>query len=145
MTKVSAKYHLRKYFRKIPKKKSTFFTLVKFGWSQSPVFVQFIITFLLMSSYIDLKFAVYLAIAFYYDVLKRLFNFSVVVVVVSARSRLAFFRNRGWLLALFSLFFLKYFDINIHYLCHFFHVKYINNLFKVLSKFKRTLNFIFSP
>ena len=65
-------------------------------------------------------------------------------VVVSARSRLAFFRNRGWLLALFSLFFLRYFDINIHYLCHFFHVKYINNLFKVLSKFKRTLNFIFS-
>ena len=51
-----------------------------------------------INEYFDLKFAVYLAIAFYYDVLKRLFYFSVVVcvvVVVSARSRLAFFRNRG--------------------------------------------------
>ena len=50
--------------------------------------------------------AVYLAIAFHYDVLKGL-NDTFVVVVVGARSwsRLAFFRNRGWLLALFSLFF----------------------------------------
>ena len=55
-----------------------------------------------------------------------------------------FFVTGGDSSHLFSLFFLKYFDINIHYLCHFFHVKYINNLFKVLSKFKRTLNFIFS-
>ena len=49
MTKVSAKYDLRKYFKKILKKKSTFFTLLKFRWSQSPVFVQFIITLLLMN------------------------------------------------------------------------------------------------
>ena len=34
--------------------------------------------------------------------------------------------------------------MNIPYLSHFFHVKYINNLFKVASKFKRTINFIFS-
>ena len=98
MTKVSAKYDLRKYFRKILKKKSTFFTLLKFRWSQSPVFVQFIITLLLMNIF-DLNFAVYLAIAFHYDVLKGLFNiavvFRVVVVVAGARSRLSFFRNRG--------------------------------------------------
>ena len=41
----------------------------------------------------------YLAIAFHYDVLKGLFDtavvLSVIVVVVGARSRLAFFRNRG--------------------------------------------------
>ena len=64
----------------------------------------------------------------------------VVVVVVGARSLLAFFHNRGRLLALFSLFFIKYFDMNISYLSHFFPVKYINNLFKVVSKFKRTIN-----
>ena len=34
---------------KFPKKSPLFFTLVKFGWSQSPVFVQFIITLLLMN------------------------------------------------------------------------------------------------
>ena len=34
------------------------------------------------------------------------------VVVVSARSLLAFFHNWGWLLALFSLFFIKYFNMN---------------------------------
>ena len=35
-------------FPKFPQKKSIFLTLVKFGWSQSPVFVQFIITLLLI-------------------------------------------------------------------------------------------------
>ena len=98
MTKVSAKYDLRKYFRKILKKKSTFFILLKFRWSQSPVFVQFIITLLLMNIF-DMNFAVYLVIAFHYDVLKGLFNiavvFRVVVVVAGERSRLSFFRNRG--------------------------------------------------
>ena len=59
---------------------------MKFGWSQSPVFIQFVI-----NEYFDLKFAVYLAIAFHYDVLKGLFD---TAVVVGARSRLAFFRNR---------------------------------------------------
>ena len=50
-----------------------------------------------IKEYFDLKFAVYLAIAFHYDVLKRLFDTAVVVlaVVVGERSRLAFFRNRG--------------------------------------------------
>ena len=79
----------------------------------------------------------YLAITFHYNDLKGLFDsfiVVVVIVVVGARSRLAFFRNRGWLLALFSLFLIKYFDMNIPYLSNFFHVKYINNLFKVVSK-----------
>ena len=53
----------------------------------------------LINEYFDLKFAVNLAIAFYYDVLKGLFDtfvvVDVIVVVVGARSRLAFFRNRG--------------------------------------------------
>ena len=47
-----------------------------------------------INEYFDLKFAVYLAITFHYDVLKGLF-YTFVVVVVGARSRLAFFRNRG--------------------------------------------------
>ena len=72
---------------------------MKFGWSQSPVFVQFIIPNFVINEYFDLKFAVYLAIAFHYVVLKGLFDtavvLSVIVVVVGARSRLAFFRNRG--------------------------------------------------
>ena len=34
---------------KFPKKSPLFLTLVKFRWSQSPVFVQFIITLLLMN------------------------------------------------------------------------------------------------
>ena len=60
---------------------------MKFGWSQSPVFVQFIILFVI-NEYFDLKFAVYLAIASHYDVLKGLFDSAVVlsVVVVGARS-----------------------------------------------------------
>ena len=49
---------------------------------------------------------------FHYDVLKGFFD-SMIRVVVSARSRLAFFCNWGWLLALFSLFFIKHFDMNI--------------------------------
>ena len=147
MTKVSAKYDLRKYFRKILKKKVHFFYPLEISLEPKSCFCSIYHNFVI-NEYFDLNFAVYLAIAFHYDVLKGLFNiavvFRVVVVVAGARSRLSFFRNRGWLLAPFFIIFLKYFDINIHYLCHFFHVKYINNLFKVLSKFKRTLNFIFS-
>ena len=45
--------------------------------------------------YFDLKFAVYLAITFHYYVLKGFFNTMIRVVVVGARSRLAFFCNRG--------------------------------------------------
>ena len=73
MTKVSAKYDLRKYFRKIPKKKVHFF-LPSWNFVGAKVlfFVQFIITLLLMNIF-DLNFAVYLAIAFHYDVLKGLF------------------------------------------------------------------------
>ena len=100
------------YFSKIPPKKSTFLTLVKFGWSQSPVFVQFIITLFLMNILIWNLLCSYLAITFHYDVLKRFFDSIIRVVVVGVRSRLAFFRNRGWLVALFSLFFIKYFEMN---------------------------------
>ena len=95
MTKVSAKYHLRKYFRKIPKKKSTFFYPREIWLKPKSCFCSIYHNFVI-NEYFDLKFAVYLAIAFYYDVLKGLFDTAVVVcVVVSARSRLAFFRNRG--------------------------------------------------
>ena len=45
-----------------------------------------------INEYFDLKFAVYLAITFHYDVLKGLFH---TAVVVGARSRLAFFMIRG--------------------------------------------------
>ena len=97
MTKVSAKYHLRKYFRKIPQKKIHFYYPREIWLKPKSCFCSIYHNFVI-NEYFDLKFAVYLAIAFYYDVLKGLFYFSVVVcvvVVVSARSRLAFFRNRG--------------------------------------------------
>ena len=58
-----------------------------------------------INEYFDQKFAVCLAIAFHYDVLKGVFDTFVVVVAVGARSRLAFFRNLEWLIALFLLFF----------------------------------------
>ena len=97
MTKVSAKYHLRKYFRKIPQKKIYFYYPREIWLEPKSCFCSIYHNFVI-NEYFDLKFAVYLAIAFYYDVLKGLFDTAVVVcvvVVVSARSRLAFFRNRG--------------------------------------------------
>ena len=94
MTKVSAKYHLRKYFTKIPRKKSTFFYPREIWLEPKSCFCSIYHNFVI-NEYFDLKFAVYLAIAFNYDVLKGLFDTVVVVVVVGARSRLAFFRNRG--------------------------------------------------
>ena len=48
-----------------------------------------------INEYFDLKFAVYLAITFHYDDLKDFLNSIIRIVVVGARSRLAFFRNRG--------------------------------------------------
>ena len=84
-------------FSKIPQKKSTFLTLMSHEiWLEPKSCFCSIYHNFVINEYFDLKFAVYLAITFHYDVLKGLFDTVVVVViVVGARSRLAFFRNRG--------------------------------------------------
>ena len=98
MTKVSAKYDLRKYFRKILKKKVHFFYPLEISLEPKSCFCSIYHNFVI-NEYFDLNFAVYLAIPLHYDVLKGLFNIAVVVVAVvvvaGARSRLSFFRNRG--------------------------------------------------
>ena len=90
MPKVSAKYHKCKYFFQIFKKVQ-FFEI----WLEPKTCLCSIYHNFVKNYYFDLKFAVYLAITFYYDVLKGLFHKFIRVVVVGARSRLAFFRNRG--------------------------------------------------
>ena len=91
MTKVSAKYTDVTIIFNFPKK-IHFFTPLEI-WLEPKSCLCSIYHNFVINEYFDLKFAVYLAITFHYDVLKGLFD--TVVVVVGARSLLAFFRNRG--------------------------------------------------
>ena len=90
--------HTRKriIFPQISKKKVNFFTPPEI-WLEPKSCLCSIYHNFLKNCYFNLKFAVFLAITFHYDVLIGLFDTMIRVVVVGARSHPSNFRNWGWL------------------------------------------------
>ena len=68
------------FFPKFKKSSYNFLLLLKFGWSQTLCSIYH--NFVKKKYYFDLKFAVFLAITFYYDVLIELFGTMIRVLIL---------------------------------------------------------------